>query len=417
QDRRISVEKDDLFPGVQGNEWGYTLNKMHAEEYVQQMPRIHRPGTRVEDSGVYDAIDEHGCFLNFQIVAEKEKGFPEMKHPRAIGYILHLKEEHVRKGIFFHPGQEVLYSGVYEVVDANKNFINRQVTCMAGDSFPPMIKPASGPMGKWYVLSYRAAYSPYIFLPGEKIERSGSYYIIDHDGFVLAEEQCERGEHFADFGELHDPYGYVWKDACSLPREREYPTKYTESKIYNPPMPRIHRPGTLVEDSGVYDVIDVHGCFLDLQIIAVRRELFPMVDHPRAIGYILHIKEEHDHKGICCQPNDPVHYSGVYDVINKGKNSLDYQATLNAEDSFPPITIPGGVGYVLAYRARYAPYIYLTGEKIETKGTYRVIDYDGRDLNQDVRLEPGIEFPAFDDLRYFPDFTNWKDAYGYTLKL
>nr|MDJ0841729.1 hypothetical protein [Acidobacteriota bacterium] len=218
-----------------------------VRQYVQRMPRLHRPGTLVEDSGVYDVVDEHGRFLNLQIMAIENKPFPMVDHPRAKMFILHIKTEHLRKGISFKPGESVLYSGIYDVVNGNKESIGRQVTCMAGDPFPP-IKDS---IGEGYVLDYRARYAPNISLPHEKVDKKGTYLVIDYEGLDLGEKvTLEAGDEFPAFNDLHyfldfnewkDAYGYVREPAGPLPR----------GKV--PRLPRTHRPGVKVKYSGVYD--------------------------------------------------------------------------------------------------------------------------------------------------------------------
>ena len=186
-------------------------------------------------------------------------------------------------------------------------------------------------------------------------------------------------------------------------------------------IPKIHRPGTKVIDSGVYEVIDKHGCFLNLQIVAMQNQEFPMVDHPFAIGFILHVKAEHLSKGLMFKPADEVPYSGIYDVAVDGVRKYhDRQVTCMAGDNFPPMVDaqkPNVYSYVLNYRARYMPYIFLPGDKVERQDTYRVINYDGVKLDWHKKLNPNEFFPSFNDLHYFKDFKNWRDAYGYVAAL
>jgi len=107
-------------------------------------------------------------------------------------------------------------SGVYDVLDENGNYLERQVTCHVDSSFPPGHRKG---LPRRYELAYRAihllpeeATTPYpskIYLPGEKVRISGIYNVVDRDGHYLHHQRALI-EDSETFDPLDDPaYGYM----------------------------------------------------------------------------------------------------------------------------------------------------------------------------------------------------------------
>jgi hypothetical protein len=115
------------------------------------------------------------------------------------------------------PGEEVLASGVYDVVDRDGNYLQHQITCHKGDPFPPASheellrragESAAGEAPYRYELAYEAAHlapedrpPPHpttIFLPGERVPVSGVYNVVDRRGNYLSHQRAwvERKDEF-----------------------------------------------------------------------------------------------------------------------------------------------------------------------------------------------------------------------------
>lgn len=120
-------------------------------------------------------------------------------------------------GRTFGPGQEVPVSGVYNVLDENGAYLERQITCHSGNQFPPQGERGGHPQ---YELAYRAIhlapedeplpYPPSIHLPGDTVPISGIYDVVDEKGRYVYYQRALVENHDV-FDPLDDPvaYGYV----------------------------------------------------------------------------------------------------------------------------------------------------------------------------------------------------------------
>ncbi|HRC87556.1 MAG TPA: hypothetical protein PK413_18315, partial [Thermoanaerobaculia bacterium] len=70
----------------------------------------------------------------------------------------------------------------YDVVDNQRQPLGRQVTCKAGNRFPPThgIPHAAG-----YVLADRASHMARIYRPEDPVPESGSYDEVDREGISI----------------------------------------------------------------------------------------------------------------------------------------------------------------------------------------------------------------------------------------
>ncbi|MCG8458494.1 MAG: hypothetical protein MI919_19630 [Holophagales bacterium] len=180
-------------------------------EDVLAAPTIHRPGTRVVDSGIYDVVDRHGTYLNHQVVCVegKRRTFPSLTDPRAFGYVLRRKTRHIHPPEnIYTPGRRVAYSGIYDVVDKRGKYLGHQKTCAGGDLFPPMKKI---PHGYGYVLAERAVHMARIYLAGQTVESSGVYDLVDKEGLSIGKQvECRTGKNFPTISDP-DGYGYMFR--------------------------------------------------------------------------------------------------------------------------------------------------------------------------------------------------------------
>lgn len=120
-------------------------------------------------------------------------------------------------GRTFGPGEKVPVSGVYNVLDENGAYLERQITCHSGNQFPPQGKKGVHPQ---YELAYRAIhlaptdeplpYPPNIYRPGETVPISGLYDVVDEEGRYVYYQRALVEDHDV-FDPLEDPvaYGYV----------------------------------------------------------------------------------------------------------------------------------------------------------------------------------------------------------------
>ena len=161
--------------------------------------------------------------------------------------------------------------------------------------------------------------------------------------------------------------------------------------------PTIHKEGSIVIDSGIYDVVDCHGTYLNHQEACIENQTFPKLTDPRAQGggYVLHSKTRHVHPPkVVWRPRQRVRYSGIYDVVDSDGRYLDHQITCVAGRIFPPIhDIPHGDGYVLHERASHMKKIYLPQETVPSTGTYDSVDLEGLTVGSPVHCEVGTPFP------------------------
>lgn len=127
-------------------------------------------------------------------------------------------------GRSFEVHGEVPASGVYDVVDDDDNYLDHQITCHAGDQFPPAtheeLLKRVGAGSYHYRLAYEAAhlapdpgpewYSGTIFLPGQEVPVSGVYDVVDKDGNYLDRQRVWVKGH-DNFGPTDDAeaHGYM----------------------------------------------------------------------------------------------------------------------------------------------------------------------------------------------------------------
>jgi len=131
------------------------------------------------------------------------------------------------------------------------------------------------------------------------------------------------------------------------------------------------------------------------------------------------------------KPGAPVRVSGVYDVVDERGRYLEHQITCHKGTRFPPasheailrwvaaeakVPDPGGYEYALAYEAvhlapdelppPHPPTVHLPGEKVSISGVYNLVDREGNYLlHQRALVEEVDEFEVPDD----------RSAYGYVL--
>lgn len=122
--------------------------------------QVHRPGERIELSGIYDVVDHEGRYLSYQEALTEDHLFPELDDDRAYGYVARELAVHMSPRERFLPNQRVPTSGIYDVVDQYGRYLDHQKVCRAGGHFPPFIQPLppgfEGRDPKWYVLHVRA---------------------------------------------------------------------------------------------------------------------------------------------------------------------------------------------------------------------------------------------------------------------
>ncbi len=56
----------------------------------------------------------------------------------------------------------------------------------------------------------------------------------------------------------------------------------------------IHRPGNIVPVSGIYNVVDMFGNYMQRQVTSEEGEIFPAVNTARGeYGFTLHVQTQH----------------------------------------------------------------------------------------------------------------------------
>lgn len=123
-----------------------------------------------------------------------------------------------------------------------------------------------------------------------------------------------------------------------------------------------------VPASGVYDVVDGEGRYLEHQVTCHEGTRFPVATHEellKAIGgdpyfYELSYRATHLARAEMSppdpsrvyRPGEEVPVSGVYNVVDRKGNYRSHQrAWVKGKDRFGSTKDPEGYGYVLAYRA------------------------------------------------------------------
>lgn len=159
-DKRIFIEAPRFFEDGEDNR---SIEKMEPSEVLAGVGRsvelaspppradwISAPGTEVAHSGIYDIVDDHGRYLNYQRAVttsdhRPHSSFPPLGDPRAAGYVLRKSPTHAhedRRDIYV-PGQEVPWDGIYDVVDADGKYLELQKVCVKGMHFTPLPDPAA----------------------------------------------------------------------------------------------------------------------------------------------------------------------------------------------------------------------------------------------------------------------------------
>ena len=148
---------------------------------------------------------------------------------------------------------------------------------------------------------------------------------------------------------------------------------------------KLYRPHNKVPVSGVYNIVDEQGNYLNSQITCHAGKYFPATANPSVGKAVEHFREagagkqgppfgyrlvfealhlypppedenpppgDEDHA--IHEPGDPVRVSGVYNVVAlEGEGYLRHQRTCIKGEKFPPTVGPDphAYGYVLEYRA------------------------------------------------------------------
>jgi hypothetical protein len=144
-----------------------------------------------------------------------------------------------KRRTLYAPYELVPFSGVYDVVDEEGNYLESQTTCHEGKRFPPSTNPKAlealhrvhpdlssvadsdeqpprRPFGYGYMLAYKALHlqpeeaDRNIYRPKETVRRSGVYNVVGFDGeYLSCQRACVKGERFPLTKGL-DPgtYGY-----------------------------------------------------------------------------------------------------------------------------------------------------------------------------------------------------------------
>jgi hypothetical protein len=132
----------------------------------------------------------------------------------------------------------------------------------------------------------------------------------------------------------------------------------------------LHGPHDDVPASGVYNVVDRDGYYLDHQITCHRGSKFPPATHEELLKkagvgsyfYELAYEAVHltlgerppPHPARIYRPGESVPISGVYNVVDGDGNYLFHQrAWVEGHDEFGPTGDPQAYGYVLAYAAKH----------------------------------------------------------------
>lgn len=119
-------------------------------------PIIYHSNDKVPDSGIYLVVDKDGNWLGHENTYIEGKKFGPFNDERAAGYVFRRKTMFMKPHPVFLPGQPVEVSGIYDVVNENGDWIAHQEACRAGDVFPPVVhKNAYG-----YVLRESAIRKP-----------------------------------------------------------------------------------------------------------------------------------------------------------------------------------------------------------------------------------------------------------------
>lgn len=146
------------------------------------------------------------------------------------------------------PHTPVPVSGVYDLVDEAGTYLKAQATCHGGGAFPPSKNPEA-------LEAQRAARAAWEATP-----------------------TTDRSE--------KKPFGYGYRLAYEAIHLQAPPSAGDET---------IHRPGERVRASGVYNVVDWNGRYLQHQRACVAGEKFPTTEGPDhdAYGYVLEYEAEH----------------------------------------------------------------------------------------------------------------------------
>lgn len=142
-----------------------------------------------------------------------------------------------------------------------------------------------------------------------------------------------------------------------------------------------HRPGEVAPVSGVYDLVDENGAYLDLQIACHAGKRLPPVPSERTIRRARR-EMRHDSEATVdrdrCEyelayqaihlapedeplsfpptvhlPGDTAPVSGIYDVVDEDGRYVYYQRSLVEGDEFDPLEDPVAHGYTLAFPAKH----------------------------------------------------------------
>lgn len=146
---------------------------------------------------------------------------------------------------------------------------------------------------------------------------------------------------------------------------------------------RPYKPGATVPVSGIYNVVDKKGTYLEHQITCHAGKPFPPAPHEEILKKFPERRAELERAGLEAKdlyryelafraihlssgegppaypvrihrPGEPVPTSGIYNVVDEESRYLLYQrALVEGKDAFPPIRQPMGYGYMLAHTARH----------------------------------------------------------------
>ncbi len=125
------------------------------------------------------------------------------------------------------------------------------------------------------------------------------------------------------------------------------------------PLPWVHRPGDKVPCSGIYDVVDDHGRYLNHQRAVTQvgsdSHVFPDIDDRRAAGYVLRVAPINQGAWQpTFHPGQRVPWDGIYDVLDGNGHWVGTQKVCVAGTPFPPFMLavePAPQSYALHHRA------------------------------------------------------------------
>lgn len=157
-----------------------------------------------------------------------------------------------------------------------------------------------------------------------------------------------------------------WPGTVRAPRAAETPAPASPQPEPRE-RPRVYTVNEVVPFSGIYNLVDAGGRYLNHQIACHRGTTFPpsrdRAVHDRPYGYELEFKAADLHRGEIAErhpdrsihlPGEIVPVSGVYSVVDADGDDLGHQHALVEDNPFPvELDDPRAHGYILDYQARH----------------------------------------------------------------